>query len=250
VAPTSLRNTSSAANRTPSMWTTVPGVETGAVSVDRPAVAVLVDDDLATAFMRWRSRSNRATRCISASRCMSRRTASAYNGADASSSRTAATSRIGIGCCYWLSAESRSSMVSESKQYGLARRPAVPSLDDAEALRIRVAATRSPSSDVGTSGVRSRFAPGALRRTLTEAEATRTPYVTMYPPTISTPCFRQLRVPRRQWTPATGSGRPVAIQIFHHPGHTGNLPHGGECTRLPSITTRGSFGLSHTAVSG
>lgn len=30
-------------------------------------------------------------------------------------------------------------------------------------------------------------------------------------------------VHEEQWKPATGSGQPVAIQIFHHPGHAGTL---------------------------
>jgi ABC-2 type transport system permease protein len=30
-------------------------------------------------------------------------------------------------------------------------------------------------------------------------------------------------VHEEQWTPSAGAGQAVAIQIFHHPGHTGTL---------------------------
>ena len=180
----------------------------------------------ATAFMRWRSRSNPATRCISASRCISRRMASATTEPMPSSSQNGShfTNRD------WLPAigyqrNRELDGVGVRRQYGLARRPAVPSLDDAEARRIRVGGDPITfEAIVGTSGDQVAVAPGALRRTWTEGGRRYFHYVTDVPINNQYGVFSaRYAVHEEQWNPSTGSGQAVAIQIFHHPGHAGNL---------------------------
>ena len=111
------------------------------------------------------------------------------------------------------------------RQYGLARRPAVPSLDDAEARRIRVGGDPITfEAIVGTSGDQVAVAPGALRRTWTEGGRRYFHYLTDVPINNQYGVFSaRYALHEEQWNPSTGSGQAVAIQIFHHPGHAGNL---------------------------
>jgi hypothetical protein len=111
------------------------------------------------------------------------------------------------------------------RQHGLARRPAVPSLDDAEARRIRVGGDPIAfEAIVGTSGDQVAVAPGALRRTWTEGGRRYFHYLTDVPTNNQYAVFSaRYALHEEQWNPSTGSGPAVAIQIFHHPGHAGNL---------------------------
>jgi ABC-type transport system involved in multi-copper enzyme maturation permease subunit len=111
------------------------------------------------------------------------------------------------------------------RQYGLAPRPAFPSLDDAEARRIRVGGDPITfEAVVGTSGDQVAVAPGVLRRTWTEAGRRYFHYLTDVPINNEYGVFSaEYALHEEQWNPSTGSGPAVAIQIFHDPRHAENL---------------------------
>jgi ABC-2 type transport system permease protein len=110
------------------------------------------------------------------------------------------------------------------RQYGLAPRPARPSLDDAQARRIRVGGDPIAfEAIVGTSGDQVAVAPGVLRRTWTEGGRRYFHYLSDVPINNEYGVFSAAyALHEEQWSPSTGSG-PVAIQIFHDPRHAGNL---------------------------
>jgi ABC-2 type transport system permease protein len=110
------------------------------------------------------------------------------------------------------------------KQFGLDPRPAVPSVDDAEARRIRVGGDPITfDAIVGTSGDQIVVAPGVLRRRWTEGERRYFHYVTDVPVNNQYGVFSAgYAVHEEQWKPS-GGGQAVAIQIFHHPGHSAGL---------------------------
>jgi len=111
------------------------------------------------------------------------------------------------------------------KQYGLASRPAVPSLDDAAARRFRVGGDPITfEAIVGTSGDQVAVAPGTLRRTWTEGGRRYFHYVADVPINNQYGVFSaRYALHEEQWKPPTGSGPTVAIQIFHDPRHVENL---------------------------
>jgi len=113
------------------------------------------------------------------------------------------------------------------RQYGLAPRPAVPSLDDAAARGIRVGGDPiNFEAIVGTSADQIAVAPGALRRTWTEGGRRYFHYVADVPINNQYGVFSaRYALHEEQWTPSAGAGQPVAIQIFHHPGHAVTLRH-------------------------
>ena len=180
----------------------------------------------ATAFMRWRSRSNPATRCISASRCMSRRMASATMEPMPSSSGTAATSRIGIGCLLSAISGIASSMAPEFE--GSMDSPDGPPFHRSTTPRragSESAATRSPSRrSWGRARIRSRLRRGCSAARGRKAADATSITSRMYPSTISTVCSPPAtRCTKNSGTRRRRSGQTVAIQIFHHPGHAANL---------------------------
>jgi ABC-2 type transport system permease protein len=104
------------------------------------------------------------------------------------------------------------------RPFGLAPRPAFPSLDDAEARRIRVGGDPVTfEAIVGTSGDQIAVAPGRLRRTWMEEGRRYFHYVTDVPIDNRYGVFSAgYAVHEEQWK---GAGQAVAIQIFHHPAH-------------------------------
>lgn len=83
---------------------------------------------------------------------------------------------------------------------------------------------------MGTSGDQVAVAPGTLRRTWAEGGRRYFHYVTDVPINNQYGVFSAgYAVHEEQWARpaqgqgATGPGPAVAIQIFHHPGHAGNL---------------------------
>ena len=112
------------------------------------------------------------------------------------------------------------------RQFGLAPRSRFPSLDDAEARRIRVGGDPVAfEAIVGTSGDQIAVAPGALRRSWTEGPSAGSgqggrryfQYVTDVPIDNRWGVFSAgYAVHEEPWQ---GAGQAVAIQIFHHPAH-------------------------------
>ena len=219
-----LANTSSAAIDSIHV-TTIPGVEIGAVSVDRPASPVLVDEDLgyriyALAKPLQPGESTDLNFEVHAAPYGFRN-----NGADAFVVQNGShfTNRDWLPAIgYQRNRELAGAGVRS--QYGLARRPA-PSLYDAEARRIRVGGDLiSFEAIVGTSGDQVAVAPGVLRRTWTEGGRRYFHYLTDVPTNNEYGVFSALyALHEEQWNPSTGSGPAVAIQIFHDPRHAGNL---------------------------
>ncbi len=220
-----LTNTSSAAIDSIHV-TTAPGVETGAVSVDRPASPVLVDDDLGYSIYALEKPLKPGDSLHLRFEVHVAPHGFRNNGVDVSIVQNGShfTNRDWLPAIgYQRNRELDGAGVR--KQYGLVRRPAVPSLDDAEARRIRVGGDPITfEAIVGTSGDQVAVAPGALRRTWTEGGRRYFHYVADVPINNRYRVFSaNYAVHEERWTPATGSGQPVAIQIFHHPGHAGNL---------------------------
>ena len=112
------------------------------------------------------------------------------------------------------------------RQFGLAPRFALPSLDDAKARRIRVGgAPVAFEAIVGTSGDQIAVAPGALRRSWTQGPSAGSGqggrryfhYVAEVPIDNRWGVFSaRYAVHEETWQ---GAGQAVAIQIFHHPTH-------------------------------
>ncbi len=104
------------------------------------------------------------------------------------------------------------------RQFGLPIRPALPSLDDAEARRIRAGGDPVAfDAIVGTSGNQIAVAPGTLRRTWMEGGRRYFHYVAGVPIDNRYGVFSAgYAVHEEQWK---GAGQTVAIQIFHHPAH-------------------------------
>ena len=228
-----LANTSSAAIDSIHV-TTVPGVETGAVSVDRPASPVLVDDDLGYRIYALEKPLQPGDSLHLSFEVHVAPHGFRNNGADTFVVRNGShfTNRDWLPAIgYQRNRELDGAGVR--RQYGLARRPAVRSLDDASLNSARdgseSAATRSPSRrSWGRAAIRSRLRRGrSAARGRKAADATS---ITsrMYPSTISTVCSPPgTRCTKNSGTrfadSRPGSGPAVTIQIFHHPGHAANL---------------------------
>jgi ABC-2 type transport system permease protein len=117
----------------------------------------------------------------------------------------------------------------ERRTHGLAARPLFPTLDDAEAGQDvtgewgRVSAERTVfDAVVGTDADQTAVAPGVLRRAWTEGGRRYFHYAT--DARIGSYSFFSARyaVHREVWTPPAG-GRPVTIEVYHHPAHAANL---------------------------
>ncbi|HEU4883263.1 MAG TPA: hypothetical protein VFT45_13475 [Longimicrobium sp.] len=77
---------------------------------------------------------------------------------------------------------------------------------------------------VGTAGDQTAVAPGALRRTWTEGGRRYFHYVADAPIGDEYSFFSaRYAVHEEVWSPPAGAGRPVTIQVFHHPAHAANL---------------------------
>ncbi|HEX7176061.1 MAG TPA: hypothetical protein VF240_12440 [Pyrinomonadaceae bacterium] len=122
----------------------------------------------------------------------------------------------------------------ERRAHGLAPRPLFPSLADAEAGQditgeagddLTGAERIAFEAVVGTDGDQTAVAPGALRRTWTEGGRRYFHYATDTPIGNEHRFFSaRYAVHEEQWNdPSSGSGRVVAIQVYHHPRHAANL---------------------------
>ncbi|HEX5869056.1 MAG TPA: hypothetical protein VFY65_01500, partial [Longimicrobium sp.] len=118
----------------------------------------------------------------------------------------------------------------ERREHGLAARPILPTLDDAEAGQDVTGAAGMATAEpmdfeavVGTDANQVAVAPGVLRRTWTEGGRRYFHYATGA--RIGSYAFfsAPYAVHEEVWTPSAGGGRPVTIQVYHHPAHAGNL---------------------------
>ncbi len=119
----------------------------------------------------------------------------------------------------------------ERRAHGLAARPVIPTLADAEAGQdvtgeagMGDAERITVESVVGTDGGQTAVAPGALRRAWTEGGRRYFHYATDAPIGTEYAFFSaRYAVHEERWTPPAGAGEPVTIQVFHHPEHAANL---------------------------
>ena len=108
---------------------------------------------------------------------------------------------------------------------GLPPRARVRSVDDVAARRDMTGAERIAfEAVVGTTEDQVAVAPGTLRRTWTEKGRRYFHYATDVPIRNDVAIYSAAYAVREaRWSPASGSGQDVAIQIFHHPGHVANV---------------------------
>lgn len=117
----------------------------------------------------------------------------------------------------------------ERRKYGLAARPVVPSVEDAD-----VTGEKHDENDghegiafdaiIGTAGDQTAVAPGALRRTWTKGGRRYFHYITDAPIGDEQRFFSARYAMREErWIDPSGSGREVVIQLVYHPTHTANV---------------------------
>jgi ABC-type transport system involved in multi-copper enzyme maturation permease subunit len=205
---------------------TFPGVETGAVSFNRPAAPALLDDDLGYRIYALEKPLQPGDSLQLSFKVNVAPHGFRNNGGDTfvfenGTYFTNLDLLPAIG--YQRNRELNS--VAVRKRFGLATRPAVPSLDDTEARRARVGGDRLTfEAIVGTSGDQTAIAPGALRRTWTEGGRRYFHYVADVPINNDIAVFSaDYALHEEQWSPSAGSGHAVAIQIFHHSKHSAAL---------------------------
>ena len=248
-----LANTSSAAIDSIHV-TTVPGVETGAVSVDRPASPVLVDDDLGYRIYALEKPLQPGDSLHLNFEVHVAPHGFRNNGADAFVVQNGShfTNRDWLPAIgYQRNRELDGAGVR--RQYGLARRPAVPSLDDAEARRIRVGGDPITfEAIVGTSGDQVAVAPGALRRTWTEGGRRYFHYLTDVPINNQYGVFSaRYALHEEQWNRLRrAQGRPSRFRSSITLGMPGIWAAWWRAYAPRSITTPGSLVPTHTAISG
>jgi len=220
-----LANTSSVAIDSIHM-ATVPGVETGEVSMDRPATPVLTDDDLGYRVYALEKPLQQGDSLHLSFEVHVAPHGFGNTGVDASVVQNGTCfNNLDLLPAIGYQRNRELNAASMRRQYGLAPRPAVRSLDDTGARRIPVGGDRQTfEAVVGTSVDQVAVAPGALRRTWTEGGRRYFHYVADVPINNQYAVFSaNYAVREEQWKPGTGSGPSVAIQIFHHPAHAGSL---------------------------
>lgn len=209
--------------------TTAPGIETGAVSIsmgDRPASPVLMDDNLGYRIYTLEKPLQSGDSLQLSFDVRIAPHGFRNDGADAfvvenGSLFTNRDCLPAVG--YQRNRELDSAGVR--KQYGLAQRPTVPSLDDTQARRIRVGGDPIIfEAIVGTSVDQVAVAPGALRRTWMEGGRRYFHYVADMPINNQYGVFSaKYALHEEQWNSSASAEPAVAIQFFHHPSHAGNL---------------------------
>lgn len=114
---------------------------------------------------------------------------------------------------------------ADRRLHGLPARPPVPSLDDLDARRERPDAVRIAfDAVIGTDADQIAVAPGTLRKTWTKEGRKYFHYAAESTIGNEYALFSaRYDVRHGQWMASTGAGRPVAIEIYHHPSHIVNL---------------------------
>lgn len=227
---------------------TVPGTETGAMTFDRPAARVLQDNDLGHRIYALKEPLQPGDSLRLGFEVHVRPKGFGNGGIDpfVTAKSTYFTNND------WLPAigyQPRRELLKpgDRRAHKLTPRPLVPSLADAEERQDLTGEAHHERTHaggieveavLGTDADQIAVAPGALRRTWTEANRRYFHYAT------DTPIGSELRffaaayaVHEERWTPSTNSGQvpsaiagqvaspqqPVWIQIYHHPKHAANL---------------------------
>jgi ABC-2 type transport system permease protein len=205
---------------------TFPGVATGTVSFNRPTAPALLDDDLGYRIYALEKPLQPGDSLQLSFRVKVAPHGFRNDGADTFVVENG-TYFTNLDLLPAIGYQRNRELNSEAvrKQYGFSTRPAVPSLDDTEARRVRVGGDRLMfEAIVSTSGEQTAIAPGALRRTWTERGRRYFHYVADVPINNDYAVFSaDYTLHEEQWSPSTGSGHAVAIQIFHHSRHSATL---------------------------
>ena len=195
---------------------TASGVETGRLAFDRSAARVLLDEELGHEIYALARPLQPGDSLRLDFRARVRRRGFRESGVDASLAPNGTWFSNG-----WLPAigyqRSRElTTAADRREHGLAERPVIPSLHDAEARKGRSEGVAFEAV-VGTDEDQVAVAPGALRRTWREGGRRYFHYVTDAP-IGSEWAFASARyaVHEARW-------KDVAIRILHHPEHTRHL---------------------------
>ena len=204
---------------------TVPEVETGPVTFDRPAALVLADEELGHRIYALERplHPGDSLRLEFAVRVAPR--GFRNGGAD--------DAVVANGTFFrneaWLPAvgyqtDRELRRAGDRRAHGLPPRPRFRSLYDAAARRDSTGRERIAfEAVVGTDADQVAVAPGALRATWTEGGRRYFRYATDAPIGSEYSFFSaRYAVREARWTDPS-SGQDVAIRIYHHPGHTANL---------------------------
>lgn len=119
----------------------------------------------------------------------------------------------------------------ERRAEGLAQRPLVPTLANAEASQDITGEAVAADAEhisfeavIGTDEGQTAIAPGVLQRTWTNRGRRYFHYLSDAPVGSSYAFFSAAyALHEEHWTPPAGAGQPVTIQVFHHPQHSANL---------------------------
>ncbi|MBW3670866.1 MAG: hypothetical protein KY432_04260, partial [Acidobacteria bacterium] len=112
---------------------------------------------------------------------------------------------------------------SDRREHGLSAQPLIPSLYDAEAREGREESVAFEAM-VGTDEGQVAVAPGALRRTWTEAGRRYFHYATAAPIGTEWGFYSaDYSMHEARWEPSSNSEEPFDIRIYHHPEHTAHL---------------------------
>lgn len=220
---------------------TVPHVGITAVSFDRPASAIVLDDDLGYRIYSLKNRLEPGDSLKMSFEVSIKPRGFSNSGVEAS----VVGNGSHITSDAWMpvigyQADRRLRDARDREKYGLAPRPERPSLYDVAArYNARHAEKMDVDAVVGTAKGQIAVAPGALRRTWTKGNRQYFHYVTNAPIHNGYAFFSaRYAVREAQWLPNSprsgqdspglgqGSktiGKPVTIQIFYHPEHEANV---------------------------
>jgi ABC-type transport system involved in multi-copper enzyme maturation permease subunit len=212
---------------------TAPGVQTGSFTFDRPAAPVVANEELGHTIYALKQ-SLRPGETLRLSFAVNARP-KGFRNSGAGRSVEANSSFFTNEFLPKLGYQPRRELFgpSERRAHGLPARRLFPSLAEVEAggditgeagEDFTGSGRVTVETVVGTAGDQIAVAPGVLRRTWTNDGRRYFHYAT------DTPIGNEYRffsaryaVHEERWTPRTGPGHPVTIQIFHHPQHAANL---------------------------
>ena len=211
---------------------TVPGVESGAVTLDRLATLQLADDELGHRIYALREPLQPGDSLRLDFEVQMEPHGFRESGADAA----VVENGTYFTNADWLPAigyqrQRELTSASDRRAHGLASRPVIPSLYDEEARMTR-AEGATFEAVIGTTADQIAIAPGALRQTWTESGRRYFRYATDVP--IGNEwafSSADYAMHESTWSPSTarpgspdsGSGQTITIQVFHHPEHTAHL---------------------------
>ncbi|MDB4912744.1 MAG: rane protein [Gemmatimonadetes bacterium] len=198
---------------------TASAVRTGAVTFDRPASGVLVDDDLGHRIYALEKPLQPGDSLQLDFEVHFEPRGFRNGGADASvvANGTHFTNQEWLPAIGYQPSRALSDAGSRRAR-GLAPRPAAPSLYDVEARGHRTDAEwTTVDVVVGTDGNQTAVAPGSLRRTWTDGGRRYFHYVT------DAPIRNEYALVSASYALHEAQWNGVTIQIFHHPGHAANV---------------------------